>query len=217
MGFFTPATVLPLATPCLANNSAVVRAWSIDAASTTPSTIRRLASPYFVGCVAALGAVLVIGTSVNGQRNWIQIVGPFNLQPSEFTKLGVILWGSHVLAGKYHLLEQRRELLLPLLPAFALVLGLILAEGDLGTAMVIAPVMASLLFFVGGVALRLTMGPISLGPFAGAIEDSINRSVTGLVVHFDQAVLEWSRTEGKVNLIVLGTSVADASGHPCGA
>lgn len=119
------------------------------AASTKPGTIRRLATPYFAVCLTALAAVLFIGTSINGQRNWIQIVGPFNLQPSEFTKLGVILWGSHVLAGKYHLLEQRRELLLPLLPAFALVLGLILAEGDLGTAMVIAPVMASLLFFVG--------------------------------------------------------------------
>ena len=84
-------------------------------------------------------------------------------------------------------------------------------------AKIVGATIAALLFFVGGVALRLTMGPISLGPFAGAIEDSINRSVTGLVVHFDQAVLEWSRTEGKVNLIVLGTSVADASGHPCGA
>ena len=63
-------------------------------------------------------------------------------------------------------------------------------------AKIVGATIAALLFFVGGVALRLTMGPISLGPFAGAIEDSINRSVTGLVVHFDQAVLEWSRTEG---------------------
>ena len=73
------------------------------AASTRPATIRRLAAPYFVGCIAALGAVLFIGTSINGQRNWIQIIGPFNLQPSEFTKLGVILWGAHVLEiGRAH-------------------------------------------------------------------------------------------------------------------
>jgi cell division protein FtsW len=119
------------------------------ASSAKVATIRRLATPYFLICLAALGAVLVIGTSVNGQRNWIELFGPFNLQPSEFAKLGVILWGSHVLAGKYHLLEQVRELLVPVGPMFALVLGLVLLEGDLGTAMVIAPVMASLLFFVG--------------------------------------------------------------------
>jgi hypothetical protein len=37
--------------------------------------------------------------------------------------------------------------------------------------------------------------------------------VSGVVVRFDQAVLEWSRAEGKVNLIVLGTKVFDVNGH----
>jgi hypothetical protein len=69
------------------------------------------------------------------------------------------------------------------------------------------------LFFLGGAALRLLMGPISLGPFAGIIEDAINHSVAGVVVRFDQAVLEWSRADGKVNLIVLGTKVFDLEGH----
>jgi Protein of unknown function/AsmA-like C-terminal region len=74
-------------------------------------------------------------------------------------------------------------------------------------------ILAAFLFFVGGAAVRLMMGPISLGPFAGAIEDSINSSISGLVVRFDQAVLEWSRSEGKVNLIILGTRVSDLDGR----
>ena len=74
-------------------------------------------------------------------------------------------------------------------------------------------VLAAILFFAGGAALRLLMGPISLGPFAGAIEDSINRSLTGLVVRFDQAVLEWSRSDGQINLIVSGTVVFDTTGR----
>jgi hypothetical protein len=74
-------------------------------------------------------------------------------------------------------------------------------------------ILAAVLFFVAGAALRLLMGPISLGPFAGAIEDSLNRSLTGLVVRFDQAVLEWSRDEGQINLIILGTNVFDSSGR----
>ena len=80
-------------------------------------------------------------------------------------------------------------------------------------ALVVGAIIAALLFFVGGAALRLLMGPISLGPFAGVIEDALNRSVPGIVIRFDQAVLEWSRDEGKVNLIVLGTKVFDLNGH----
>jgi hypothetical protein len=79
--------------------------------------------------------------------------------------------------------------------------------------LVLGALLAALLFFVGGAALRLLMGPISLGPFASVIEDALNRSVSGVVIRFDQAVLEWSRTEGKINLIVLGTKVFDSNGH----
>jgi hypothetical protein len=73
--------------------------------------------------------------------------------------------------------------------------------------------LAAVLFFMGGAALRLLMGPISLGPFADAIEDAVNGSLTGLVVRFDQAVLEWSREDGQINLVILGTNVFDASGR----
>jgi len=74
-------------------------------------------------------------------------------------------------------------------------------------------ILAAILFFTGGAALRLLMGPISLGPFAGAIEDSVNSSLIGLVVRFDQAVLEWSRSDGQINLIISGTNVFDATGR----
>src|SRR5262245_41596021 len=78
---------------------------------------------------------------------------------------------------------------------------------------IIGAVFAALLFFVGGAFLRLLMGPISLGPIAGAIEDSINRAVTGFVVRFDSAVVEWSRADGKIYLTVLGTKVFDLNGR----
>jgi hypothetical protein len=77
----------------------------------------------------------------------------------------------------------------------------------------VGAVFAALLFFAGGVFLRLLMGPISLGPVAGAIEDSINRAVTGFVVRFDSAVLEWSRMDRRIYLTVLGTRVFDVNGR----
>ena len=112
-------------------------------------SIRRWANLFMVGVGFLLVAVLIIGTARYGQKNWIEFGGPFRIQPSEFAKLAVVLWGADVLDKKYHLLEQRNHLLVPLVPVCLTGLVLIMLQGDLGTAMVMMPIMASLLYFVG--------------------------------------------------------------------
>ena len=112
-------------------------------------SIRRWA-PLFMAVVGVLlVAVLVIGTAVHGQKNWIDFGGPFRIQPSEFAKLAIVMWGADILDRKYHLLEQRNHLLIPVLPVCVIVLLLVVLQGDLGTAMVMMPITASLLYFVG--------------------------------------------------------------------
>lgn len=80
-------------------------------------------------------------------------------------------------------------------------------------ALMVGGTTAGLLFAVAGLVLRLMLGPISLGPFASMIEDTLNASVTGLVVHFDRAELEWSQSEGRVDLTILGAKIFDRAGH----
>lgn len=79
--------------------------------------------------------------------------------------------------------------------------------------LILGAAVAALFLLIAGVTLRLFIGPVSLGPFAGAIEDSINQSISGLVIRFDQAVLGWSHSQGRVNLSILGTKVFDKSGR----
>jgi cell division protein FtsW len=112
-------------------------------------SIRRWAPPFMVIVGILLVVVLLVGTAVHGQKNWIDFGGPFRIQPSEFAKLAIIMWGADVLDRKYHLLEQRNHLLFPVLPVSFIVLALVVLQGDLGTAMVMMPIMASLLYFVG--------------------------------------------------------------------
>lgn len=112
-------------------------------------SIRRWAPLFMVVVGALLVAVLLIGTAVHGQKNWIDFGGPIRIQPSEFAKLAIIMWGADILDRKYHLLEQRHHLLMPVLPVSVTVLLLVVLQGDLGTAMVMMPIMASLLYFVG--------------------------------------------------------------------
>ena len=114
-----------------------------------PDNIRRWAPIVMGGVLVALVAVLVIGTAVHGQKNWIQIAGPIRLQPSEFAKLAVVVWGADLLARKRNVLHIRAELLTPVAWVFGAILLLVLAEGDMGTAMVMTPIMMSLFYFIG--------------------------------------------------------------------
>ncbi len=98
-----------------------------------------------------------LGKEVNGNTNWISL-GGFTLQPSEFAKLGLILWMAGLLARH----EERQErmqrsgvhdsdsyLMTQLIPGLAAMLGLILLGDDLGTAMVFAAIAAGILFIAG--------------------------------------------------------------------
>ncbi|MEO8330552.1 MAG: FtsW/RodA/SpoVE family cell cycle protein, partial [Candidatus Nanopelagicales bacterium] len=88
--------------------------------------------------------------------------GPFRVQPAEAAKLALVLWGSDVLVRKRRLLSQYRHLMIPLLPVGALVIGLVLLGGDLGTSLILMAIVAGLLF-VAGAPLRLF---VLLGGFA---------------------------------------------------
>ncbi|MDE3116127.1 MAG: hypothetical protein KGL26_11045, partial [Pseudomonadota bacterium] len=77
--------------------------------------------------------------------------------------------------------------------------------------LIAAAVAVAVVFFVLGPFLRLLMGPVSLGPFATAVGTSLTNALPGLSVRYDDAAVEWSRDEGKVNIVVLGARVFDRS------
>ena len=125
---------------------------------------RRFALAFLIFTVVLLFLVFVpgIGVGVHGQRNWIKLVGPFRLQPSEFAKLALILWSADVLARKDRVLHQWRDLAWPFLPVAAGIVLLVVAEGDLGTAIIMAIIVAGLLF-VAGAPMRIFVGLGALG------------------------------------------------------
>ena len=122
---------------------------------------RAAAWPMLIVALVMLVAVLVIGVSVAGQRNWIALGGPFRLQPSEFAKLALVIWGADLLARKRAVLDQWRHLLVPLVPVSLLIIGLVLAEGDVGNTLILLPILAGLLF-AAGAPLRLFVALFAL-------------------------------------------------------
>jgi cell division protein FtsW len=127
-------------------------------------TIRRL-TPAILGIsLFLLVAVLFAGGSVNGASRWL---GPSSLQfqPSELAKVALILYGADLLARK----PKRARTLEGLMP-FLLVVGLstllIVAEPDLGTAMVVAFAVAATLLAAGMRLRDLALIGVGLALFA---------------------------------------------------
>ncbi|MEU1073721.1 MULTISPECIES: putative lipid II flippase FtsW [unclassified Streptomyces] len=124
------------------------------AASRMPAKLHRaLSYPMLVVTVFLMVLVQIpgIGMSVNGNQNWIYLGGPFQLQPSEFGKLAMILWGADLLARKQdkRLLTQWKHMLVPLVPVAFLLLGLIMLGGDMGTAIILCAILFGLLWLAG--------------------------------------------------------------------
>jgi cell division protein FtsW len=115
--------------------------------------IRALAYPTMAGALVLLVAVLApgLGVTVNGATRWVNVGGPFTIQPSEFAKLGLVLWGADLLARKqkYGTLDTFRRMLIPLMPVTLIVLALIDKEHDLGTMLIILTIVLALLWVVG--------------------------------------------------------------------
>lgn len=142
-------------------------------ASRMPSTLHRaLAYPLLVGSVFLMVLVQIpgIGHSVNGNQNWLYLGGPFQLQPSEFGKLALILWGADLLARKQdkRLLTQWKHLLVPLVPVAFVLLGLIMLGGDMGTAIILTAILFGLLWLAGAPT-RLFAGVLGVATVIGAV------------------------------------------------
>lgn len=130
-----------------------------------PQIYRQFAGVAMIVSFALLVLVLVpgIGSGVHGQRNWIELGGPFRLQPSEFAKFAMVVWAAKLLTDRHDKIEGWRTLLVPFAPVTGLMILLIVLEGDLGTAMILMAIMAGMLFVAGAPAKVFTaMGAMVL-------------------------------------------------------
>ncbi len=128
--------------------------------------IRRLAPLLMVGSLVLLLAVLVVGQSVNGARRWVSF-GPTVFQPSELAKLALAVWAAAYLTRRRP--PQRvPELWRPLGLLTAVFCALLLAEPDLGTAIVIL-LMLSAMLLVAGTPVRTLGAGVSIACAAGLV------------------------------------------------
>ncbi len=93
--------------------------------------------------------VLKFGVNVYGASRWLSVGSFFSFEPSELTKLVLALYIADWLARKGDQVATFLYGLVPFIILVGIVLGLVLLENDLGTAIIIAG-FATAMFFTAG-------------------------------------------------------------------
>jgi rod shape determining protein RodA len=147
--------------------------------------IRDFAWVLYGGCVLLLMAVLSpFGSQVNGAQAWFSM-GPFQLQPAEFTKLALIVTLGALLAEWAGDIDLKRLALIGVLCGAPMVL--ILLQPDLGTVAVLVAIVLGMLL-IGGLRFRYIVilsiiGAVGvLGAFNSSVLDQYQKDrLTGFL------------------------------------
>ncbi len=107
--------------------------------------------------IAMLALVAVLfAPKINGATRWLT-VGPLGVQPSELAKIVVILFIAALLERRMDRIDELGYSLLPIGLVTGAIVGLILVEPDLGTAVSVL-VIAAAMVFAAGVSYRYVLG-----------------------------------------------------------
>jgi rod shape determining protein RodA len=135
---------------------------------------------------------------LNGASNWINVAGPFKLQPAELMKIGFC-----TVLARYLRFRSNYRTLGGLIPPFLVAivpLIVILKQPDLGTALIFIPALFAMLFVAGArmrhlltiVAVGAVFGPIAW--YSGPMEKTgmerdfpVLRHFPALIKHYQRA------------------------------
>lgn len=94
-------------------------------------------------------AVVVVGVEVNGNRNWLKFPGGVQIQPSEFSKLAIIMWLAWVYSRHGDISRNIWRTLFPSIYGVGALVLLIMLGGDMGTAMVYGFIFVGMMWLAG--------------------------------------------------------------------
>ena len=119
-------------------------------------------------CFVLLVIVLIPGVGVvrGGARSWLGI-GAFGIQPSEFAKLGILIFLAKLLSERQERITRFANGLLPPLAIVGLAFGLIMLQPDLGTGAVLVGASLLVIYIAGARLFHLML--LGLAGAAGLV------------------------------------------------
>jgi rod shape determining protein RodA len=120
----------------------------------------RAAPLFYVLGLGLLIAVFIVGRTVSGARRWV-FVGPISIQPSELFKVCFVLMAVWLLTSRWAQ-PIGKAVLAMVAPLIFVPAALIIKQPDLGTALLLFPVLIALLV-AAGMRMRLLGGLVLAG------------------------------------------------------
>jgi rod shape determining protein RodA len=150
--------------------------------------LQRLSFPLYAINLAALFSVLMIGKVVSGSRSWFGLAeGSLGGQPSEFAKVATVLALAAFLSKTTITLSNAKHLIGTVLLVFLPML-LILAQPDLGTAVVFFAMMIPVLYWAGAshFVIAAIFAPllVAAGALFGTTIFLLSIVLSGLIIYF---------------------------------
>ena len=133
--------------------------------------IKKKSNLILFACLILLILVLIpgIGTVRNGSRSWFGI-GGFGIQPSEFAKIGLIIYTAKYLERNQKNMQDVKKGALPIFLVIGIFFLLIMLEPDFGTAMVMLLTLVCLIFISGlKISFFVKLGVLGLLGIVGLI------------------------------------------------
>jgi len=175
--------------------------------------------PMYLAILLTLILILVFGTEINNAKRWI-IIGNFQLQPSEFAKIGLIMTTAWLFSLKDRVNVWRLTIISGILTAIAAVL--VFSAPDLGMAVIIVAIWALMAFAaipnqlrtflivllgsLSAVAVLIAFGGISVGLVIVVTTVTIATAVAFIVIKQYKIVIAVAIILGIV--LGLGTKLA---------
>lgn len=129
--------------------------------------LKKLILPFYIVCNICLVLVLLIGRDANGARRWLQI-GPIGFQPSEITKIAMILLLANFISQHKKILNYWRGFF-ACMCIIALPAGLVAIE-NMSTALVISIIGMAVVFVASPRIVYFVVGGLgAVGASAGML------------------------------------------------
>ena len=148
--------------------------------------LREVSQPLLIASIAMLVLVLIPGIGIvsHNARRWIGVGNLFRFQPSEITKLAVIIWFSNDISRKRDKMRTFQDGVLPYLKIMAAIAALMMLEPHLsGTVLILGT--GAVLMLVGGMQLRWVLGAVGGAGFVAAL------MIKGIIPYGQSRIAMW--------------------------
>ena len=116
---------------------------------------------YVASCLGLVAVLSPLGKTINGAHSWIVLGGGFQVQPSEFAKVALVVGMAMLLSEARDAAPDSRDVLLVLALA-AVPMALVMLQPDLGTVLVLVFIVLGVIALSGAPA-RWIVGLLAAG------------------------------------------------------